>query len=421
MSLRVRHAVCASEVHSGKGAGGILLSGDVEGFGEALLSRFSGSAQMVYLDPPFNTGKRFVHRQCVGEAGWRSGKPVIELPAYTDQWESDEQLLSMLKHAAEVSYALLKEDGSLFFHIDSRMHAHTRLMLDSVFGKQNFVNEIVWVYQSGGRSTSHFSRKHDIILYYRKSPRAFFDIHAVSVPREGNRQNHMRRAVDEEGRAYRSIVSLGKEYRYYDDDSVLLSDVWTDISHIQQKDPQRSGYDTQKPLKLLERLILCATRPGDLVCDLFSGSGTTAVAAARLGRRFLALDRADVALSIARRRLIGEAMEIGSPSASGAPHIAVRSVPSLGMMAVHVEAYKMEDGLLQMDLQETQALEQLSIGTLREGVFHAYDNAVRTKAQPALRTSLDTPMLEGQTALLTVDVLGRRMLHLLEEEKDEQV
>lgn len=113
----------------------------------------------------------------------------------------------------------------------------------------------------------------------------------------------MRRAVDENGRSYRAIMSSGKEYRYYDDEPAYPGDVWDDISHLQQKDPQRTGYETQKPLKLLERIVSCSSQEGDLICDLFAGSGTSAVAAAELNRRFLCVDQSPLAIATTGKRL----------------------------------------------------------------------------------------------------------------------
>lgn len=413
MQLHARQVSCRAETHLGDGAGGTLFCGEIAHMRSALERRFAGQAQVVYLDPPFNTGKRFSVRQRVGDEGFRLGKPTITLPAYSDQWESDAQYLQMLKEAAETAYTLLSETGSLFFHIDARMHAHVRIMLDSLFGKAGFVNEIIWTYETGGRSIRHFSRKHDIILYYRKSPDSFFDIHAVSVPRKGARKNHMRRAIDEQGRAYRSIMSLGKEYRYYDDDSALPSDVWDDISHMQQKDPQRTGYDNQKPLALMERIIRCSTRPGDLVCDLFGGSGTTALAARSLGRRFLLLDASPLAMSIARGRLLGAPMEVDIPTDSGTPRLSVHAVPSLGMAAVEIDDYQLEEGLVELPLSGLDALSQISLGYLRDGVFIAFEHAVRSKAHPSLPSRLTVPLVGGELSLMTVDILGRRILFRL--------
>ncbi len=415
--MRFRQMPCDVEIHAGGGAGGVLMLGDVSEKREALMARFGGQAQTVYLDPPFNTGKKFVLRQRCGEAGWASGSPTIELPAYDDRWPDEGRLLSMLREAIELSHRLLRDDGSLFLHIDARLHAPLRLMLDEVFGPRSFVNEIIWVYQTGGRSTAHFSRKHDIILFYRKSPAAYFDIRAVGVPRSRVRSNHMRRSVDEHGRAYRSIVSQGKEYRYYDDAPAYPGDVWDDVSHLQQKDPQRTGYDTQKPLSLLERIILCSSRPGDLVCDLFAGSGTTGVAAAKHGRRFLLMDRAEPALAVARKRLLGCSMRVEAPCAAGAPRLTGSLSPGLGLAEVRLESYAMEDGLCKLAFPGVEAVDQVSAGYLRGGAFHALQSATRGKAEPALPPFLEIPVLEGRPAVLTVDVLGRRMVHVMEEEE----
>ncbi|MCL1963787.1 MAG: site-specific DNA-methyltransferase, partial [Firmicutes bacterium] len=372
------------------------------------------------LDPPFHTGKDYVLRQRCGEKGWRTGKPVLTLPAYTDRWPDDEAFLSMLHGAIALAHDLLSDDGSIFLHIDARTHARLRLIMDEIFGAHNFVNEIIWAYQTGGRSAAHFSRKHDIILFYRKTPSAYFNIEAVGMPRGHVRKNHMRRGVDAEGRAYSSIVSLGKEYRYYDDDLVCPGDVWDDVSHLQQKDPQRTGYDNQKPLKLLERVVLSTSRPGDLVCDLFAGSGTTAVAAMTHGRRFLAVDSAAEAIAVTRKRLLGSALRVEGPCSPGSPALAAEMERGLGLGKIHLRQYALEKGLDGVELSGVEAVEQISAGYLRGNAFYAYASAARSKAAPALPDSLEIPVLEGQPALLTVDVLGRRMVHALMEDEDDQ-
>ena len=254
---------------------------------------------MVYLDPPFNTGKQFEMKVRIGEKGYKDGSPTLSLPAYDDRWESKEAYLTMMRDTLVLARDLMKKEGTIFVHIDCRMHAHMRLLMDEIFGESNFLNEIIWSYQSGGRARTYFPRKHDVILFYAKSRSYYFNIKSVPVARGDARSNHMKRGPDEDGRTYRSIMSGGKEYRYYDDEPAYPGDVWDDVSHLQQKDPQRTGYETQKPVRLLERIIRCSTQEGDLVCDLFSGSGTTAVAAANLGRRFLCVDRSTLAVCVA--------------------------------------------------------------------------------------------------------------------------
>ncbi|MEG0767680.1 MAG: site-specific DNA-methyltransferase, partial [Clostridia bacterium] len=372
-----------------------------------------GRVQCVYIDPPFNTGLTFCLRMRVGEQGWRSGKTTLALPAYEDRWPDDASFLSMMRQVLTLAHALLSEEGTLFLHIDARMHAQLRLMMDDVFGASNFMNEIIWAYQTGGRATSHFSRKHDIILFYRKSPAVYFALENIPLARGKHRTNHMRRSVDEQGRAYRSIRSAGKEYRYYDDDPVYPGDVWADVSHLQQKDPQRTGYDTQKPLKLLERIVLCATRPGDLVADLCAGSGTTAVAAALHGRTFLSVDKAACAVSVARKRLLPYRMtvEMAEMDEASAATAEASCQTGIGYHEVTLDAYTLEEDKDALALSGLDAVDQWSVGYLREGVFVSMADATREKKQPVLSERLDIPILSGTLAILILDIFGRRRIY----------
>lgn len=232
---------CAAERHACRESRGTLIQAKMPEEGQKLLARFKGQVQTIYLDPPFNTGKQFEMKMRVGAKGYRTGSPSLSLPAYDDRWEDRSHYLTMMRETLILSRELLKKEGTIFLHIDSRMYAHLRLLMDEVFGENNFLNEIIWSYQTGGRARSYFPRKHDVILFYARSKSYYFNLKAVPVARNESRSNHMRRAVDENGRSYRSIVSGGKEYRYYDDEPAYPGDVWDDISHLQQKDPQRTG------------------------------------------------------------------------------------------------------------------------------------------------------------------------------------
>ena len=210
--------------------------------------------------------------------------------------------LAWLRKILVGCHQLLDPRGSIYLHLDYRMSHKARLMLDEIFGESNFMNEIIWAYRSGGRATRCYPRKHDTILFYRKSKKVLFNIKAVGSPRGQERRNHMKRFIDEDGRVGFSIRSNGKTYTYYEDSLIYPSDVWSDIEHLQQKDRERTGFLTQKPEMLLKRIIAASSESGDLVLDLFSGSGTTAAAATKLGRRFLAVDQSPVACALLRRR-----------------------------------------------------------------------------------------------------------------------
>lgn len=286
---------CTGEIHAAGGPGSFWL-GKAEVLAPELLSAYNGKVQLIYLDPPFRTGESFTMR--IG-----TGRNASSIRLYEDKL-SAEDYVAWMRKILELCHELLSGTGSLYLHLDYRMSAKMRMVLDEIFGASNFMNEIIWTYKSGGRSKKYFPRKHDTILFYRKTSAVFFDIHAVGFPRGPMRRNHMKRFIDEDGRIGFSIRSNGKLYKYYEDDLIYPSDVWNDIEHLQQKDRERNGYATQKPEALLRRIIGASSKEGDLVLDLFSGSGTTAAVAAKMGRRFAAVDSSPVAMYLLRKRLL---------------------------------------------------------------------------------------------------------------------
>ena len=398
---------CVAEHHMGRESTGTLIQAKLPEEGEALLSRFGGQVQTIYLDPPFNTGKQFDMKARIGEKGYRTGSPSLSLPAYDDRWPDRAEYLSMMKQTLLLSRELLKKEGTLFLHIDSRMYAHLRLLMDEVFGESNFLNEIIWVYQSGGRSLKYFSRKHDVILFYRKSPKYDFNVEEVMVAPSEPRSNHMRRHVDPDGRVYRSIRSNGRVYTYYDDDPVAPSDVWNDLSHLQQRDPERTGYDTQKPLALLDRIVKCGSREGELVADLFAGSGTTLEAARLNGRRFLGVDRCPMTLNIARRRLCGSSYALEFEPFEGAPVCEASMTMGVGFYHVTLEKFALEPGLLGREFEGLDAVDAWSVGYLKPEGFCCMAESLRTRREPRLKTELDAPVYAGELAVCVCDVAGR--------------
>lgn len=289
----LRRSIVSGEHHR-FGGGGAVFAARSESLGESELSEYVGRVQLVYLDPPFLSG------------GAYEFKDKAAVRAYSDRQQPDEYL-DMMRKVLALSRDLLSDTGSIYVHIDYRMSGKIRLLMDELFGEDNLMNEIIWSYKSGGRSTRHYSRKHDTILFYRKTKKVYFDINATGVPRGNTRRNHMKRRADEDGRIYFSIKSGGREYRYYEDDPVYPSDVWDDIEHLHQRDPERTGFATQKPEALLRRVIAASSREGDIVADFFGGSGTTAAVATQLGRRYLSCDCGEASLFATRRRLIENA------------------------------------------------------------------------------------------------------------------
>jgi DNA modification methylase len=285
---------CKAEQHDIGGSGSFFLARSEKQL-PALIKAYRGTVQLIYLDPPFGTGDAFLSKGEANDGG--------KVPLFQDDMPENEYL-KWMRTILLGCHALLSPTGSLYLHVDWRMSAKLRLMLDDIFGQDNFMDEIIWSYKSGGRATRFYPRKHDTILFYRKSRRVYFNIAAVGKPRGPEPRNHMKQFVDQNGRVGFSIRSRGKLYTYYEDDLIYPTDVWTDIEHLQQKDRERLGYATQKPEALLERIILASSQKGDLVCDLFSGSGTSAAVAVKNDRRFLAVDASPLALITLRKRLL---------------------------------------------------------------------------------------------------------------------
>ncbi len=272
-----------------------LVLGDKTDVLPALLNDFTGQVQLIYIDPPFMTGRVFSY-----------GTEV----AYRDTWGNDiDSYLQWLYETLILLYTLLSEDGSFYVHLDWRTTHYAKVLLDEVFQESlhkggGFRNEIIWHYQSGGRSQKGYARKHDTILLYTKSARACFHGERIGERRGSQKRNNMRKEVDADGRISWTIRSAGRLYTYSEDSHMTPSDVWSDIHHLHQRDPQRTGYATQKPESLLERIITASSEENDLVLDCFCGSGVTPTVAEKLKRRWIACDKSEVSMNTTRTRLL---------------------------------------------------------------------------------------------------------------------
>ncbi len=400
-----------AEVRPGHGVNS-FYTGDAVQILDELAKEKAGTVQLIYMDPPFATGQRFSARLRVGAAEWKRGLGSLCVPAYDDLL-SDDEYLAMMRGALESSKTLLKETGLIFIHLDWRMHARIRLLADEIFGCKNFINEIVWAYETGGRARRYFSRKHDIILLYAKCES--FDLHVedVAAVPEGGRANHMKKYVDEDGRVYRTIKSGGKTYRYYDDEPVPPSDVWTDVSRMQQRDPQRLGYDTQKPLSLMERIVKCASRPGDTVLDPFAGSGTTLEAAFRCGRNFVGVDLNPLCAEYARRRTKGAACVFFCPAGSGAPALDCEKVAGITDDTVYLNAFSVESPVPDAAIRGLDGVDGWALGEIRDQVFYTLSEEQRCFKTPDLSALLRAPAGTPCLGIRVSDIFGRRFFYSL--------
>jgi len=265
------------------------------------VARAGGSFDLVYVDPPFNAG---------GTRGAREGKGhrVRGTPAYDDSWGGLTAFLSMLEPRLQAMRDGMAERGSLWLHLDFRAVHDAKVAADRVFGRESFRGEIVWVPGNGARRVRGPSVTHQTILVYARGREMIWNADDPSL-REPFASTSLRmhfRTEDENGRLYRERVIAGKRYRYYADEGRRLGSVWTDCPAMNANTPltrETTGYPTQKPQTLLDRIVRAASFEGSRVLDPMCGSGTTLVAARALGRHAVGIDRSPLACRIARDRV----------------------------------------------------------------------------------------------------------------------
>jgi adenine-specific DNA-methyltransferase len=286
-----------------------LIWGDNKLVLASLLREYKGALDLIYIDPPFDVGADFTMNVAIGDAAEEVEKDqsVLEMVAYNDTWgRQTDSYLHMMYERLVLMRELLSDRGSMYVHCDYRVVHLLRSILDDLFGRTNFQNEIQWCYSIGGKGKTRFARKHDTILFYTKTATYTFNAKDPNVVVARKPGSHMRAKVDADGREYQEKTDKksGKVYRYYVDEGKTPEDYWTDIEQLNREDAERVGYATQKPEALLERIIAASTNPGDLVADFFCGSGTTGAVAERLGRRWIMADLGRFAIHTSRKRLI---------------------------------------------------------------------------------------------------------------------
>jgi DNA modification methylase len=265
------------------------------------------SVDLIYADPPFFSNRFY-------EVIWGE---KFEKRAFEDRWAGGRKgintYLEWMQPRLEQCWRVLKPNGTMYLHCDWHASHYLKTTMDEIFGYLNFLDEVVWHFESGGRASHFYPRKHQVLLFYAKNRNKDynFDWKPIGVPRNkcdscGNiltKWNNLAKHVDNNGRIYRTIKSNQKLYKYYDDEPVPPTDVWNDISHLQQKDPERLGYPTQKPLKLLERIVLSSSKKDNIVLDPFCGCGTTLEASQKNGRKWVGIDISYTACKEMARRL----------------------------------------------------------------------------------------------------------------------
>ena len=257
----------------------------------ALLPDYESRISLIYVDPPFFTNRKYPARIGRGEdsrkpAQWELGE------GYHDHWENLDAYLDFLYQRLAIIHRLLSPNGTLYLHLDWHADSYARLLLDEIFGADHLLNEIIWAYHGPSPIRRAFNRKHDTILAYVKGEDYTFNVDAVREPYNVNTV-----------KTFTSSAKAGFG-KMPDLDRGKVPEDWWYFPVIARLHNERTGYPTQKPVALLDRIILASSNPGDIVADFFCGSGTTPFVAAKHGRTFIACDEMFHAIHTTRSRLI---------------------------------------------------------------------------------------------------------------------
>ncbi len=269
-----------------------LILGDNLAIMASLLPKYEGQINLIYADPPFFTNRKFTTRIGRGEDSRKPDEWQLA-EGYHDNWSDLDAYLDFLYQRLALMYRLLAPNGTLYLHLDWHADAYARLILDEFFGAENLLNEIIWTYHGPSPIRTAFNRKHDTILVYVKGKEHTFNADAV---REPYNQNTVKTFKSSRKAGFGKIPDLERG---------KVPEDWWYFPVVARLHNERTGYPTQKPVALLERIVLASSNPGDIVADFFSGSGTTAFVAAKHGRKFIASDQTFRALHTTRVRLAG--------------------------------------------------------------------------------------------------------------------
>ena len=387
-----------------------LILGDNLRVMNALMGEYEGKLDLIYVDPPFFTNKGYTARVGRGEDS-RKPEEWQLAEGYADRWKDLDSYLDMLYPRLKLMHRLLAPTGSLYLHLDWHANSYARVLLDEIFGYENFRNEIIWTYHGPSPIRTAFNRKHDTILFYTKTDDYVFNVDDVRIPYASNTIETFK-SSKKAGFGKVPDLERGK-----------VPEDWWYFPVVARLHQERTGYPTQKPERLLERIILASTNPGGLVVDFFGGSGTTGTVANRLNRRFILSDLQSRAVITSRSRLALKNQELGENRAGKENFLLPvflqreeerKEVPVKNLEEMGFPGICIEDGIIQLPPELISNVEYWEVDPDWQGeIFHSRYQAVRPLRKGDLPSSLILPETGGKVCVRIVLVSGEQIQQVI--------
>lgn len=384
---------------------GRLILGDNLAALWALTPGYESRVDLIYADPPFLSGKAYPARIGRGEDSRKPAEWLLD-EGYADHWPGGAEYLDMLYPRLKLMHRLLAETGTLYLHLDWHASAYARLLLEEIFGRERLLNEIAWVYHGPSPVRRAFNRKHDTLLVYTKTDRYTFNADAVRQPYN---ESTVRTFASSAKAGFGKTPNLARG---------KVPEDWWYFPVVARLHAERTGYPTQKPEALLERVIRASSNPGDLVADFFCGSGTALVAAERLGRRWLGGDASARAIHTTRKRLIAaSARPFGverattgneAPAPERRPRLEVERTFENGAPAIRLANYVPARPLPERIRSFGDAVDYWEVGQTAgaDGLFRSEWQAFRRDGEPALELACRCPAARSRLRVRAVDIFG---------------
>lgn len=369
----------------------------------SLLPRYEGKINLIYADPPFFTNRAYAARVGRGEDSRRPREWQLA-EGYADHWADLDAYLDFLYPRLALMHRLLAPTGTLYLHLDWHANAYARLLLDEIFGPDRLLNEIVWCYHGPSPIRSAFNRKHDTLLVYTKGSEYTFNVDAVRQPYD---PSTVKTFASSPKAGFGKVPDLERG---------KVPEDWWYFPVVARLHNERTGYPTQKPEALLSRILTASSNPGDLAADFFCGSGTTAIAALRLGRRFIATDVTLRAVHTTRVRLVQYINQLPAGQYRGTEQFSIHTVSQGIHNQVSNLHFRWNGQTVGADPGILSELDYWEVDPDWDGrLFHSAAQAARSRKALPIASELSVPIPPGKKSCIRwVTVDGRWFQTIIE-------